>query len=144
MKLIETFPQLAKKYFEYYRGRGLHSDETGSHLVYEGLFVPMMEEAIISDNIELAGKCAEFTEELITSGDDYSENVAVISIIEALFYNCFDHSKIEKLLLPKSMEIWNEFDDWHRAFTSGKPNSAKRSESILDWTLRKLAELWNK
>ena len=57
---------------------------TGSHVVYEDVFVPYVLDSIAKNDVEEVKRCFDFVESLFSLQDDYASDVAGQSILEAL------------------------------------------------------------
>lgn len=77
LKLIEALPEIKDVYNEEISWQ--EGDETGSHVVYADVFVPLIKEQIEIKNKNSLTKIFEFLEKLIKSGDDYAIEVVTLS-----------------------------------------------------------------
>ncbi len=85
LKLIEALPEIKDVYNE--ETSWQEGDETGSHVVYEDVFVPFIKEQIEIKNKNSLTKIFEFLEELIKSGNDYAIEVVTLSVLESLLFD---------------------------------------------------------
>ena len=80
--MLAKFPELAGAFERYTSWQdGMY---TGCFLTFEDLLLPFTIEAIRDKNKPLLTRVGSFIEELMTSGDDYSVNVATIGMLEGL------------------------------------------------------------
>lgn len=105
VKLLKTFPILKTKFDEYTSWQeGL---ETGSHLVYEDIFVPYIIENEKNSNKEIIEIIFIFIESLFDLNDLYAENVIAVSVLEPLKYN-YSQFNFEVYMCPKTKKLFSE------------------------------------
>ena len=85
LRLIATFPELRNAYYE--ETSWQDGDETGSHVVYEDVFVPFIRNLIMQRNEELLSKVFDYIEALLELNDQYAEEVIEQSVLESLFFD---------------------------------------------------------
>lgn len=83
ISLLNSFPELKKKFDELFDFGDGEEMETGPHLTTGGVFTPLLIEAVKMDNINLIQKCSLFIDDLLLK-DDEDINVVMISVIEFL------------------------------------------------------------
>jgi hypothetical protein len=108
LKLIAVFPDLETDYRK--QTEWQEGDETGSHVVYGDVLVPIMIMLIKSGNYQRAKKYFDFLEELLDLGDEYAEDVIATSVIESVFFDDIDKAAVKELLGEKALVIWDEYE----------------------------------
>lgn len=104
--LISKFPNLEQAYKEEVSWQ--EGDDTGSHVVYEDVFVPYLRECILKKDLNEIRKITGFLENLLDLNDDYVSEVVSLSVIESIM-DLFDLN--EDLIIvfgKKSKEIISE------------------------------------
>ena len=87
LKLIKEFPELTEVYYREVSWQD--GDETGSHVVYEDVFVPFIKMLFVENAGDKIKKVFEYIESLFESEDAYAEEVLSLSVLESLaFSNC--------------------------------------------------------
>jgi len=107
LRLIAAFPELEREYRE--ETEWQDGDETGSHVVYGDVLMPRIYFLLENKKYAEAKKYLDFTEELIAENEEYGVNVAVVTIVEGIFYSYADKNEIPPLLGPETLKVWNEF-----------------------------------
>jgi hypothetical protein len=107
MKLISVFPELRQAYME--QTEWQEGDNTGSHVVFGDVLVPIMLMYIKSGNYEIVKKYFDFLEGVLRKGDTYAANVIATSVIESIAFDDVAKGEVRKLLGEKCLEIWNEY-----------------------------------
>jgi len=107
-KLIDAFPHLKRAYKT--ETSWQEGDDTGSHVVFADVLVPVMLTHIKSENYSIVKKYFDFLESLLESGDTYASDVVATSVIESIFYDEVDAKEVKLLLGTKSLEIWEEYE----------------------------------
>ena len=107
LKLVKAFPELETVYHE--QTEWQEGDETGSHVVYEDVFVPALLDLIKSKDYCKAKTYFDFVEVLLEEGDDYAIDVMTVSVIESVAFDDVDENETSKLLGAKSLKIWEEY-----------------------------------
>lgn len=91
--LIKCFPELIDEYHSTVDWQ--EGDDTGSHVVYGDVFVPLIVQSLNEDNqIELV-RIFGFIEEVMSEGDDYANEVLMFSVLEQFIYDKKLLSKID-------------------------------------------------
>ena len=85
LNLVATFPELRNAYYEEISWQD--GDETGSHVVYEDVFVPFIRKQISEKNEALLLKVFDYIEGLLELNDRYAEEVIEQSVLESLFFD---------------------------------------------------------
>ena len=89
--LIQWVPDIAESYkkeVEWQEG-----DETGSHIIFGDVLVPHIIKLVEDQENESLKKIFEFIEHLLLLDDEYAEEVAVLSVIESLYYRLENFSE---------------------------------------------------
>ena len=97
--LLAAFPELIGEFDKYTSWQDGIS--TGAFLTYEDILLPYVENAIDKNDTVLLSRVADFIEKLITSDDEYAENVVYVGILEGLRASC-DNSKVRDFLSVES------------------------------------------
>lgn len=95
LALIKAFPEIQHKYSV--ETTWQDGDETGSHIVFEDVFVPYIRKQISIQNDRKLEQIFEHIESLLNLNDAYIEEVIVFSVIEPLVY---DDSIEDAVFLP--------------------------------------------
>lgn len=85
LKLIEAFPEIKNVYLE--ETAWQEGDKTGSHVVYEDVFVPFIKMQINNKNKTLLAEIFEYIEKLLELDDKYANEVISLSVIESLLFD---------------------------------------------------------
>lgn len=85
LALIKAFPEIQHKYSE--ETTWQDGDETGSHIVFEDVFVPYIRKQICIQNTSKLEQIFEYIESLLNLNDAYIEEVIAFSVIEPLVYD---------------------------------------------------------
>lgn len=104
-KLLKEFPELKNKFAEYTSWQD--GIDTGSHLIYEDLFVPYIVNEETITNSMMVQKCFEYIESIFDLNDTYAENVIVVSVLEPLKYN-FSNLKFDKYMFSRTKKTFDE------------------------------------
>ena len=90
--LIQWIPEVAATYekeVEWQEG-----DETGAHIIFGDVLVPHIIELVEEQESESLKKIFEFIEHLLSLGDEYAEEVVMLSVIESLYYRLENFSAV--------------------------------------------------
>ena len=90
--LIQWVPEISESYekeVEWQEG-----DETGSHIIFGDVLVPHIIKLVDDHEYESLKKIFEFIEHLLLLNDEYAEEVAVLSVIESLYYRLENFSEV--------------------------------------------------
>ena len=112
LKLLSQFPELGDAYNDLTVWQ--EGDDTGSHVVFGDLLVPLICDLIRNQQYALAKRYFDFIENLLEENDDYTTNVVAVSVIEAIVLDDVDQMKVEPLLGNKTLAIWNEFTEYYK------------------------------
>ena len=104
MLLLKTFPGIYDTYID--ETQWQDGDDTGSHIVFEDVFVPNLLKLLQENDIIAISHAFEFIEKLIDTHDDYATEVVFFSILESLFYRCNNHNLILPYMGNKSKEFF--------------------------------------
>ena len=85
LKLTEALPEIKNVYND--ETSWQEGDETGSHMVYADVLVPYIKEQIATKNRLLLIKIFDFIELLITTNDEYANEVVELSVLESLLFD---------------------------------------------------------
>ena len=85
LKLTEALPEIKNVYYD--ETSWQEGDETGSHVVYADVLVPYIKEQIATKNSLLLIKIFDFIELLITTNDEYANEVVELSVLESLLFD---------------------------------------------------------
>jgi len=106
-KLILSFPELEKTYCE--QTKWQEGDDTGSHVVYGDILVPVMLTLIKKGCYPLLKKYFDFLENLLIEGDEYATDVVATTVIESIYFDEADESKIKPMLGAEALKIWESY-----------------------------------
>ena len=107
LKLIKTIPEISKTYFK--ETSWQDGDETGSHIVYEDVFVPFAKKQIASKNNKTIKRIFDFIEELLDMNDEYVTEVVQLSVLESLIFDeNSDYTQIFKFAKEKTLQSIKE------------------------------------
>ena len=97
LKLIESFPEIKDVYCE--ETSWQDGDETGSHIIYEDVFVPFIREQLLKGDTEVIKKIFTFIEEILLMNSAYSNEVISFSVLEPLIFDKYiNQAQFEKSL----------------------------------------------
>jgi len=105
--LVSTFPHLKTQYEDEVSWQD--GDDTGSHVVYGDLLVPILDQLMESGNLDEAEPYFAFIEHLLELNDDYGANVATVTLIEGLYFGTGDRDLIPNHLGPLSQNVWAKY-----------------------------------
>jgi len=108
LKLIAAFPELERDYLE--QTDWQEGDETGSHIVFGDVLVPIMLMLIKSGNYQFVKRYTDFLEELLALDDEYTTDVIATSVIESIFFDSIDKAAVKALLGKRSVGIWKGYE----------------------------------
>jgi hypothetical protein len=80
--LLSSFPEIEAAYAKELEWWG--SDEPGSTIVYEDLFVPLIKRLISIDKEAEVRRVSTFLERLATAGDDRVRDILLVAVLEPL------------------------------------------------------------
>ena len=104
--MLTRFPELEEAFERYTSWQdGMH---TGCFLTFEDLLLPLAIEAVRDKNKPLLTRIGSFIEELMTSGDDYSVNVATVGMLEGL--KASGGCPADDFLGPTSLKEYNALE----------------------------------
>jgi len=106
-RMIQAFPELRERYDAETTWNG--GEDTGSHVIYGDVFNPALHAYLKCGNFHASRKYFDFAESLLETKDDYAEEVAIITILESVYFDEYHDDDIVPLLGSKSQAIWNEF-----------------------------------
>lgn len=103
--LLEAFPELEEDFEEYTSWQD--GIDTGCFLTYEDVLLARAIKSFEGHDSAFEKRVGDFIEGLITSGDEYAENLAYVALLEGLkaFVNNED---VRPILGPVSLK---EFDE---------------------------------
>lgn len=104
--LLNEFPRLRQQYNE---DRDYLEDLP--HLTFENIFVPFVKEALEGDKEKNEiSRVFELIEKMINCSDERVQEVAVVSVLEALVYEREMVMKIKSYLGTKSLEAFKKME----------------------------------
>ena len=107
LKLIESFPEIKDVYLE--ETSWQDGDETGSHVVYEDIFVPFIKAQITDKKEQILVNVFSYIEKLLALNDEYANEVVALSVIESLFFDeDVDNSYFIQFAKPNTLELIKE------------------------------------
>ena len=107
LKLIESFPEIKNTYLE--ETSWQDGDETGSHVVYEDIFMPFLKKQIIDNNEKMLVILFDYIEGLLELNDEYADEVVALSVIESLLFDeDIDNVIFIKYVKPKTLALIEE------------------------------------
>jgi len=112
LRLISAFPELESEYRA--QTNWQERDETGSHVVYGDVLLPKILLLLKGKKFGAAKKYLDFIEGLIAEDDEYGAEVAILTVVEGIFYDEIDENEIVPLLGPETLEVWEEFKSHHQ------------------------------
>lgn len=106
--LLKNVPEAEESFEEYTSWQeGL---ETGCHNVFENVLVPITIKALDDDNEELVRRIFKLINDMITSGDEYQEEVAQLSFLEPLKIDFGDEYLFSEIMLPETYEVFKNLE----------------------------------
>lgn len=108
-RLIAAFPELERVYKE--QTEWQEGDDTGSHVVYGDILVPVLIPLLKGEQYKLVKKYTDFLEELLATNDEYATDVVATSVIESVYFDEIDKAAVKSLLGDKCMSIWAEYEN---------------------------------
>ncbi|MBQ7075834.1 MAG: hypothetical protein IJM94_03425 [Clostridia bacterium] len=110
LKLIQSFPEIKEIYHE--ETSWQDGDETGSHVVYEDVFVPFIKKQISDGKEQVIDNVFNYIEILLESNDEYASEVIALSVIESLaFDEDVDISFVTQYAKPHTLKLIKEILD---------------------------------
>lgn len=103
-KLLSRVPEFKNIFDDYVKDQD--GIETGSHIIFEDAIVPFIVELIENENDDVLQKLFKLFEEMANSSDEYEQEVLQLSILEPLKNNYDDLYDFTKLLLPKTLSLY--------------------------------------
>ena len=85
LKLIEAFPEIKNAFYD--ETSWQDGEETGSHVVYEDVFVPFIKEKISYKKESELSAIFNYIEKLLVLKDEYVNEVIALSVVESLFFD---------------------------------------------------------
>lgn len=109
-RLITAFPDLSKAYHECVDWQD--GNDTGSHVVYRDVLVPVMLALIKGNKFETAKRYFDFIEDLLALEDEYATDIVTTTVLEDIFLDDINKERIKPLLGAKALTIWKGFEEW--------------------------------
>lgn len=107
LKLIEFLPEIKSMYDEEISWQD--GNDTGSHIVFEDVFVPFIKEQACSGNKKILKQAFKVIERLLSLNDEYADEVISFSVIESLIFDDeIDNSLIMQFAGVKTLELVEE------------------------------------
>jgi len=116
-KLISAFPELTEAYHEQVDWQ--EGDDTGSHVVYGDVLFPVMRAYLEGECYSIVQKYFDFLEALLVTGDDYATDIITTTVIESLFFDTLDATRVRPLLGKKTRGIWDNYLGLTHRYSSG-------------------------
>ena len=107
-KLLKAVPELKNSFQEFTSWQ--EGIETGSHTVFENLIVPFAINIIENENDNAIARLFRLVEEMITSKDEYAEEVIQLSFLEPLKAEHADEFDFSKIMLPETYSLFNSLE----------------------------------
>lgn len=101
--LIQQFPQLLPAYNDETSWKD--GDDTGSHIVYESVFIPYIIKCMENNHDNEVKHIFHFIEEQIENGNDYTDNVMCVSVLEGIEFELHENPQYFSWLGEKSQEF---------------------------------------
>jgi len=116
--LLGTFPEIRKDLLAYMEEDGEGMD-TGCFLTHEDVLHPFVVAAIDGNDAGVLKRVGDYIETLLTSHDEYAENVAVVGLVEWL---ALDHPSemVRSALGQRGKALYDEY--------IGRKSSRERSQ----------------
>ena len=112
-KLIAAFPELERPYRD--QTEWQEGDDTGSHVVYGDVLVPVILALLKAGDRRLVKKYFDFLESLLATGDDYAIDVVATTVIESIVLDRGEAEEVKPLLGEASLKIWEGYEQWRRS-----------------------------
>lgn len=106
--LLEMVPEIKESFKEYTSCQD--GMETGCHNVFENVLLPFTLEALENNKEDLVKRIFKLIDEMLTSNDEYQEEVAQLSFLEPLKAEHEDEYKYSELMLPKTFSIFETLE----------------------------------
>lgn len=107
-KLLQSVPELKESFDEFTSWQeGL---ETGSHTVFENLVVPFSINIIEDEKDDAIERLFKLIEEMVTSRDEYAEEVAQLSFLEPLKAEHGDEYDFSKIMLKETYSLFDSLE----------------------------------
>ena len=106
--LLKVVPELKKSFDDFTSWQeGL---DTGSHTVFENIVVPFAIDAIENENDDAIVRLFKLIEDMVTSKDEYEEEVAQLSFLEPIKSEHADEYDFSKIMLPETYSLFNSLE----------------------------------
>lgn len=106
--LLKLIPEAKESFDEYTSWQeGL---DTGCHNVFENVLLPLTLDALENDKEDLVNRIFTFINDMLTSGDEYQEEVAQLSFLEPLKAEHEDEYKYSEVMLPETYKIFETLE----------------------------------
>ncbi len=100
-KLLAAFPELERPYRD--QTEWQEGDDTGSHVVYGDVLVPVILALLKAGD------------RLLATGDDYAIDVVATTVIESIVLDRVEAEEVKPLLGEASLKIWEGYEQWRRS-----------------------------
>ncbi len=107
-KLLQAVPELKKTFDEFTSWQ--EGIETGSHTVFENLVVPFAIDIIENEKDEVIKRLFNLIEGIITSKDEYAEEVVQLSFLEPLKAEHGDEYDFSKIMSKETYSLFNSLE----------------------------------
>ena len=105
-KLISLLPEIKKRYVDVISWQ--EGDDTGSHVVFEDVLVPYIIECVRTRNQIRLFECFKVVEEILSTNDEYAEEVISVSVLESLLFEDCVQSMLSKYMGQKTKKLFEE------------------------------------
>ena len=107
LKLIEHFPEIKDSFYD--ETSWQDGDETGSHVVYEDVFVPFIKKEIFQKKERELSTIFNYIEGLLCLDDEYVNEVIALSVIESLLFDEYvDKSYVIQFVGQRTLNMIKE------------------------------------
>lgn len=107
-RLLQAVPELKESFDEFTSWQeGL---ETGSHTVFENLVVPFSIDIIENEKDDIIERLFKLIEEMVTSRDEYAEEVVQLSFLEPLKAEHDDEYAFSKIMLKETYSLFDSLE----------------------------------
>ena len=104
-KLLQAVPELKVSFNDFTSWQ--EGIETGSHTVFENLVVPFGINIIENENDDAIRRLFKMVEEMVTSKDEYAEEVAQLSFLEPLKAEHGDEYDFSRIMLKETYSLFD-------------------------------------
>ena len=106
-ELLVHLPELRELFAE--ETEWQEGDDTGAHVTYGDVFLPVLEAAIRHRDETTSGRYLGFVERLCVLDDEYAQDVVTGTVLEGLYLSGLDRDLVRGLLGDASRAVWDSF-----------------------------------